>query len=343
MCDPIKKAARVVMRLLFFWGITSPNLASELSMEHNKDRPQIHVWYGNTQHVGQRGKAQKWVNLLGHVSHSSEVQTMDYSLNGASPIEILLGPDGRRLDAPGDFNIDIGWEILKQGKNFVQISLRLKNNVVVTTSVTLINDIQRAQGSFQLSWEDYSSIQRQAHVVDGNWRITNRGIRTEEPGYDRFVAIGDVSWSNYEVTVPITMHNLAAESGGVGLLTGWTGHTENPFPGYQPKAGFLPLGCIGWYRKDRLEFYGNNSVILARTPADIVEGGTYMFKMRVRTTRDDEQQYQLKVWPQSRQEPDNWSLEAYQTGGNSAGSILLTAHEYDVTFGDINVIDLSGN
>ena len=46
-----------------------------------------------------------------------------------------------------------------------------------------------------------------AHIVDGLWKLTPDGIRGIQTGYDRTIAIGDMTWpSNYEVTVPFTAH-----------------------------------------------------------------------------------------------------------------------------------------
>jgi len=48
--------------------------------------------------------------------------------------------------------------------------------------------------------------------------------------YDRLIAMGDMTWDDYEVTVPITMHGIApsgyASSSNnpiVGILMRWTG------------------------------------------------------------------------------------------------------------------------
>lgn len=63
------------------------------------------------------------------------------------------------------------------------------------------------------------------------------------PGYDRLLAIGDMSWKDYEVTVPITVHSLntndLSNSAGVGLIARWRGHFQ--VGSEQPAAGWRKL------------------------------------------------------------------------------------------------------
>jgi len=304
--------------------------------------PRIHLWYGSEQTLGNPGISQIWENILGNVRSHHQIKTFEYSLNGGVVKPLSLGADGRRLQNDGDFNIDIAIDELKPGVNRVVIKAVDVAGGMAEASVR----IDYFPGNmwplpFELDWARVKSVQEKSRAVDGLWSIVAEGARTKEPGYDRFLALGDMNWKDYEILVPITLHNLDAESGGVGILLRWGGHTDNPIPNLQPKAGFLPLGCIGWYRHGRIELYGNNSHILARQERQLVEGETYYFRMRVTTEVDGNELYQLRVWPVSELEPDAWDIAGYQSGDNPRrGSILLTAHEYDVNFGDVRVMPL---
>ena len=48
-------------------------------------------------------------------------------------------------------------------------------------------------------------------VVDGLWSINGEQLQTELPGYDRLVALGSMTWTDYEVEVPVTVHSLNPE------------------------------------------------------------------------------------------------------------------------------------
>ena len=337
----ILKAVQGILCLLFI--VNSPNSWAIHNPEESAgmDDVTINIWYGDHQNIGLNGKPQNWVNVLGNITNSKAVKLAHYRLNGGPKIPVKLGPDHRRLERPGDFNIDLDWGSLRSGGNKVALSVETLSDETISQTIKINLKETNSALPLRIKWTDTSSPQDLSHIVDGRWRATASGLRTEEPGYDRFVAVGDINWTNYEITTAITMNDLSHESGGVGLLTRWTGHSEKPFAGYQPKAGFLPLGCIGWYRQGRLELYGNDSVILSKTPAKLLVDQTYIFKMRVQSLADMKTRYQLKVWNTQDTEPPAWNLDAVQDSGPSHGSILLTAHEYDVTFGDVVITPIS--
>jgi regulation of enolase protein 1 (concanavalin A-like superfamily) len=180
--------------------------------------------------------------------------------------------------------------------------------------------------------------------------LVQQGVRTLETGYDRLIAIGDIGWTDYEVLVPVTIHSVdyagtvgkASGPPGVGLLMAWTGHTDDPEPNQQPKAGFIPFGDIGWWRWSdantaQLEFYGSG-YWTSHTPAI---GQTYNFKMKVETRDFGDRVYSLKVWESSVTEPSQWTL-VHNAGSNNLdhGSFLLVAHYADVSFGNVSVSPL---
>jgi regulation of enolase protein 1 (concanavalin A-like superfamily) len=317
--------------------------------------PTISVWYGNTQTFRKLGVPQRWANILGNVSDPDGVASLQYTLNGGVPVPLSIGPDVNRLARPGDFNADIAFAQL--------FPLPANNTVLITATDSLGNSSQQAVtvqfvGSttwplpFTVGWASMQSLYDSAQVVDGLWTKNTIGIRTVQTGYDRLVAIGDTTWGDVEVTFPVTIHGIDSSgfnpvSGppSVGLMMRWTGHTDDPFPGLQPKGGFNPFGAIGYYsyhqdsEGPRLEMYGNGA---DRVATDL-SGKTlqfnvpYVFKMKVQTIPSGSY-YTFKVWPSGQVEPATWDL-TYQAGPLDPlrGSILLIAHYVDVSFGAVQI------
>ena len=158
-----------------------------------------------------------------------------------------------------------------------------------------------------------------------------------------FFVIGDIAWENYEVTVPVTINDLPSfgrrDGYGVGFISGWTGHTDDPITGFQPKSGFLPLGTISWYHNDRLQIFTEAQTVRDNTGKTLEEDVTYIFKARYENAVGGE--YSFKVWEQGQVEPTNWDVVVSQTpSSNPTGSLAILAHEYDVNFGDIDVIPI---
>ena len=93
-----------------------------------------------------------------------------------------------------------------------------------------------------------------AQVVDGDWVINPNGtVSATDIGYDRLLAIGDLSWTDYEVEVPIKVKSIdpagfeyPSGAPAIGILMRWPGHYDED--GRQPRWGFSPMGALGWYR-----------------------------------------------------------------------------------------------
>jgi hypothetical protein len=142
-------------------------------------------------------------------------------------------------------------------------------------------------------------MHNEAQVVDGKWSVSGGVVRTEEVGYDRLIAIGDLSWKNYEVTVPFTIHsvdpdgyNEISTNPGVGLLLHWVGNTdEPPFVGWQPTTGWRPFGALAWYsytetgNGNRLQILDDQSQVLAQdlTGRKLLLDTSYYIKVRAET------------------------------------------------------------
>jgi hypothetical protein len=193
-----------------------------------------------------------------------------------------------------------------------------------------------------------------ADVADGQWEITPAGLHNTVAAYDRLVVMGDITWTDYEVTVPITVHEIDPGGYGgvsgiphVGVLMRWPGHSDNFMPGAQPSLGWWPFGgYAGWVFNlngcgTRAELYTNPWVLRAADGGCSIQPEldvTYIWKTRVQTLPGQGQQYQVKVWEQGQAEPADWLLsylDAPQQPG--AGCVGLLAHHVRATFGDVQI------
>lgn len=329
------------------WNHTSTTADVEF---HFQETPAIDIWYGSQQDFGVIGQPQPWVNILGNVSDQDGIYSLKYSLNSGSLIDLTVGPDFRRLAFPGDFNIDLAT---------ADLFTETLNTVVITATDTLGNpETETVTVSYQteniwplpysIDWGALASdgdpntpdttIQTVAQVVDGKWSLDGDAVRTVDPQYDRLLNIGEMTWEDYEVTVPITIHSVISSDFGVGFLTGWKGHTDDPVICFQPKCGWLPLGALGWITQNGIEFYdtGVNKYIPIST------GTSYWMKLRTESGTSSAT-YSLKVWEMNTLEPVTWDI-TYTNNVDPVltGSLLIMTHMADVSFGDITVYPLSG-
>lgn len=314
--------------------------------------PTIDVWYGGTQEFGLIGTPQPMVNILGNVSSPNGVQSVAYSLNGGPDVPLTLGPDHFRLANTGDFNVDLYFSSLVPGANELVLRAFDSFGRLSTRTLSIIN----SQGAswplpYTADWSTANNVNDIAQVVDGHWVIDGDSARALDIGYDRLVAIGDLSWQTYEVTVPITIYSIdeggyswPSNGPGVGVLCRWPGHSDD---GRQPISGVYPLGAIGMYRwttsYERFEIFGNEGYILASDPSSLTLefGVTYNFKMRAETLDGGTGRYSLKIWDAADPfEPANWLLVANQNAVREPGygSLLLLAHHVDARFGKVEVL-----
>ncbi|MFW6153784.1 MAG: hypothetical protein ACOC95_01045 [Planctomycetota bacterium] len=311
---------------------------------------QTDLWYGPEQAFGRAGNTQRWVNILGNAYDPDGIASMSFTLNGGPRRPLTLGPDKRRLEEVGDFNVEIDRADLREGANTVVLRAVDGNGDVTTSTVTVDFTGGVVAGPGTIRWSEVDDLSNVAQVVDGNWAIVDGHLRTKQLGYDRLVALGDVSWTDYEVVVPITLHAIdpagtrsPSNGQGVGLVMRWRGHVD--WSGEQPTHGWWPYGALGWYKWSTgshtatLGIVGSDAVQLGSDPAtDLALGVTYVWRMRVDTLGDGRSQYRLKVWPRAQAEPDAWNVTADgDTRSLSAGSLVLVAHHVDVSFGDVVV------
>ncbi len=326
----------------------------EGSFETGSLAPTLEVWYGTHQTYGNMGTAQQWFNILGNVSDQDGIASLAYTLNGGPKTTLSIGPDLRRLAQPGDFNVDIHRTDLSSGENEVVITAidTLGNEKSVTVTIDYQDDTVWP-GDYSIDWQTVTNIQDVAQVVDGLWQIDNGEVRPETPSYDRLIAIGDISWTDYEVVVPITLHSIDLVEGfsgnsngpGLGLIVRWAGHTDIPVLGWQPKAGWEPFGAIAWHRWESsnlifLRLEGPEEAIIEKPVSIPSFGVPYFYKVRVETLPDGASLYQFKVWPDGQTEPEAWDLSG-ELSGLPNGSLLLLAHQVDASFGKVTITQLA--
>jgi len=310
--------------------------------------PLIQVWYGDQQYVGDPGVAQPFFNVLGNVLDADGVASLSYTLNGASSAPLNIGPDQKRLAGLGDFNIELPIASLVPGLNTVAITAL--DGMGEATNHTVLVDYLSGNvwpENYVIDWNQVQNLQDVAQVVDGNWEVANGILRPLQVGYDRLVAVGDATWVDYEVVVPITIHGYSPDGflpgsnrPGVGLLMRWVSH----LPPGQPQHNFR-LGAIGFYRIDqdgtgKLEMWTEDSKATPGLQRTLAYEVPYVFKMQVETLASSHQ-YRFKVWEQGQPEPPAWDLvEDQALSEPSSGALVLVAHHMDVSFGTVTVTPL---
>lgn len=321
-------------------GMSQPNLAAVIT-----------VWHGNGETFGSRGTPQRQINIVGNISGAS-VTSMTFKLNDGPVTATSVGTGSPRLENPGDFNIviDISDPNLDVGPNTLVLTAA---GVSKTVTFTYVNNVV-ATLPYQVDWASYSSINQTGIVVDGRWNLTSAGPRTAITGYDRVIALGQRTWTEYEVTVPITVHEWpSAGDGGVGIIARWDGHSG----AYPLPSGWSDMGAYGYYSNDgdpnraglAMWLNGSRRVSTGIDKFEMALGVTYIFKLRVETVSSTSARYSLKAWRQGDPEP-SWSSstfsEVYQvvdTDDKTRGGVLLVAHHADATFGDVTVTQIPAN
>jgi hypothetical protein len=310
--------------------------------------PSIDVWYGPRQRFGHIGNPQRWVNILGSAAPAEQIAHIEYSLNGGDFRPLSKGPDLHRLARPGDFNIEIDRADLKEGANKVLIRVFTGDGASAETEVI----VEYAGGNrwplpYTVDWSQVQSIQDAAQIVDGRWRLEDGGVRTAEPYYDRVLAFGDVNWTSFAATVEVVFHGFPGKQRGgphfgvnhAGVTLRWRGHADD---GKQPRVQWYPLGSATEFtlEKDLAQCRWRilpgppSRPVWAADPYPIELGRPYLLKGEVKTMPDGRHRYRNKIWSPDRNELDFWAVESFEdpAGDFGSGSLLLIAHNSDVTF-----------
>jgi hypothetical protein len=310
--------------------------------------PVITIWYEQSLQYGQLGNPQTQVNILGNVRDpDGSISNLTYRLNGGSSTKLTIGPDSRRLANAGDFNIALNTSALNNGSNTIQVNAT--DNSGDTSQKTISFNYTRGRTwpiPYTSNWLGGGSLLSQSQVVDGLWQTDSLGVHPVQVGYDRLIAIGDISWTNYEILVPITIHGFTpdpanpSDSGGVGVIVRWQGHIGS---GQLPN-GWTRIGAYGYYsnRNGALALRLNDTNPVTQNFA-IQYNKTYLMKLKAETVAQAGR-YSLKMWEKGQPEPA-WTDNRFQnivnlldsTNDLLQGSVLLVAHRTDSSFGDITI------
>lgn len=313
----------------------------------------IDVWYGDRQEVGRAGRSQRWANVLGRLLDVGGLLELTATLDGGEPRTLSVGPDGRRLVAKGDFNVDVDLDRLRAGDHDIIIRASYEDGRVAERRVTLVvHDEPALRPPATIDWSEAGLGHPLVHVVDGRWDAAGGYVCTREIGYDRLIAIGDMSWRDYEVRVPVVVHGLEARAysrpsvhTGVGVVMRWKGHSNwgsDRHASGQPRFGPGPYGAIGWWTtwsngEEHLNFFDTDFRALHPHPMRLELHVPYIFRVQVASSGGPTM-YRLKVWPESEAEPSRWHVEAPgPSNGLTEGSILLGAHETAASFGRVEI------
>jgi hypothetical protein len=334
----------------------------------NAQAPEIDVWYGDNQKFGHLGQAQDQINILGRISDpqgTSTITTFLYTLNGSAARDINIGPDSRRLDREGDFNIEIfsNDASLNPSAPFptsntvLLIAIDEDSNTITDTVIFEYTGNVAWNLPYSIDWDTVTNIQNVVQVTDGKWEIETyitgeKGIRinSSEYAYDRAVILGESTWENYEVLVKAKINVGYPENGGtalgafLGFVPRWTGHTDSPSgaSGFDPKAGWEPSGEFVGY--SYVNTFGNHFYKLGEidnTAITPVVTDTEYYKLRLQSDIG-QNYYAFKHWKITDSEPSSWTLDGFidDTLDANAGSVLLLAHNIDAVFGDISISSL---
>ena len=316
----------------------------------------IDLWYGDTQSFGHLGVPQRWVNILGRIAALEKTATLHHTLNGGPSQPLAIGPDRHRLANPGDFNVEIDCEDLQEGENIVIITATDRDGHRTDRTVTLQVTRNRIWPlPYTINWSDTTAIHNVAQVVDGRWALQPDGIRVLEPYYDRVIALGDRTWTDYELTANVTFHGMrvpdkSAGDGGANVIHAalavrWPGHDPD---GQQPRVKWYPLGATAEFRVNptwencswRI-LGGGGMRVESDTRRSIVPKRPYRMKHRVETTIDGGALYRVKLWEAAHLEPNAWDLQMEKGPDDvPTGGALLIAHYTDVTFGTVTAVPI---
>lgn len=318
--------------------------SEDLELDWNTaEIPVIEVFYGPHQTFGALGEPQEWVNITGNAYSPAGYPTMTYQLDGGAIKPLGLGPDNARLHAVGDFNVEVAYDDLEAGEHEVVLTVTDPDGRSSSRTVTF--DVEKGNTwpeSYDIDWSEAANIHEVAQPVDGLWELDAGGVRPVRLGYDRTIAIGDTSWTDYEVTFSIEVFDRIDNTEqliGVGLR--WPGHSGAP-RNDRPRVAYWPSGAFAWYRwtgaTEQFQFVGNNDDPVSAVDRSLSYDTRYNIRARVETLEGGGSVYNARLWEDGTEEPEAWDVTV--EGGVSdprQGAILLVVHYTDAVFGDLSV------
>ena len=353
MLTPLSSNTRYYIRVISTDSLSKRDTTATLhDTTYAKTPTSISLWYGNALTFGKLGTPQRYVNILGTVADPVGLDSLYYRLNGGAPVHLSWGPNGRRLQNQGDFNIDIGYDALQRGANTVILTAKNPFGESASTTVT-VRDSSGAVWPLPhtVTWASTKSMTDSVQITDGKWALSSGRIRVVERGYDRVLAFGDTTWQDYVMTARLSVSGFdssllaySSPSNGpsIAFLMRWKGHTTNPIPAKQPLEGYLPLGgyaALSWPTVDdqKWELYGDDLRLKESSATPLLQFDTmYVLKMQVMTVPGQGAFYQFKVWKASQPEPTAWLLSTQEgMSGPQYGSALIVAHHVSATIDDV--------
>lgn len=332
--------------------VVGTSLATPAFDQLEKEQP-IEVWYGAVQRFGHLGEPQRWINVLGNVADSDQMESVTFAVNGSNDRPLTLGSDLHRLALAGDFNVELSWEELKVGENILEITASRKDGASFRRQVTL--NVERGNQwslPYHVDFTKVKNLQDVVQIVDGHWTLEKDGVRTKQRYYDRVLTMGDTSWSNYESAVLLTINDFTKAEPGpptynvthFGVAMRWRGHHED---GRQPSRKWFPLGAQGEFllkdnldscrwrilfngTKDKPHRYTNHRNALQL-------GKPIRIKTQVFTRADGRSCYRFKQWADGTPEPAKWDIEGFEEEDYPSGALCLVPHNSDVTIHEVRV------
>jgi hypothetical protein len=305
--------------------------------------PSITLWSGARLRTGHLGRPQQWLNLTGRVFHAPPGTILSAKVGEASARTLALGPDGHRLAAPGDFNLDVDPQTLPLGETAVCFTVLTPDGL--TTTATAIIERLDPVPPWPIPWsQDFTrpgpGLADRVQIVDGDWQLGPAGVFNPEAYYDRVLAFGDSHWTDYEVTarlrlrgqrLPVEGRDAGHDVIHVALTLRWPGHHDD---GHQPFRRWYPLGVTCEFRllegPARLRWRMLDPREITADPAadkTLDWEQPFYLKARVTTPAPGESLYQCKAWPADQAEPAAWDLDHHKTAETiTSGGALFIAH-----------------
>lgn len=331
--------------------------------------PTIELWYGDEQRFGHLGNPQPLVNVLGSIRPVAQARNATFRVNQGKRQQFFLGSDLHRLARVGDFNLEIPRSALKEGKNTVEIRVRTPLGRDVRKELILFYEPSGvAELPLEIDFSTVTQIQDVAEIIDGKWTLTEDGVRTAEPYYDRQLAFGDRSWKDVELRAEILFHRHFVDFEGrnregppylshahTSFNLRWDGHPDD---GYLPRRDWQNLGALVALRCDLATpkqgsylwmhfgrgIKGKPAERSTMNKADRFEINLeqrYHYRMRAETLSSEETRYSTKVWRIDEEEPVDWQMQAVDhSEAYPSGSIVFVVHHSDVTLCRLHVVAL---
>ena len=104
------------------------------------------------------------------------------------------------------FNADVPMAHLRDEDNHIDIVAIDHDGNECASSMVVEKCTGNALLPCRIEWNAIHNPQDVGQFVDGYWKVGSAGLRTQHTGYERLFLIGCDAWTDYQITVPITIH-----------------------------------------------------------------------------------------------------------------------------------------